>query len=91
MIQYIGLQALMSVQPELPQKELWQQRVMDIHRTWGGGNLTTRDNDISPGTSSCMMALLYEIIKLAGNTTASKCHSTVCGLRGFQKTCGSSE
>ncbi|WIA24086.1 hypothetical protein OEZ85_013693 [Tetradesmus obliquus] len=44
----IGLQALMSVRPDLPGWHLWQQRVADIHATWGGKNLSTRDNDITP-------------------------------------------
>jgi hypothetical protein len=43
------LQALMAVRPDLPNLQLWQQRVCDIHATWGGKNLATRDNDITPG------------------------------------------
>jgi hypothetical protein len=44
----IGLQALMSVRLDMPGKQLWQQRIEGIHATWGGKDLTTRDNDITP-------------------------------------------
>jgi hypothetical protein len=53
------VQALMSVRLDMPGKQLWQQRIEGIHATWGGKDLTTRDNDITPGACKMYIQVTY--------------------------------